>query len=583
MSEIRSDKITGIGLSEAQVSALRMENLGVWCAVNSFKVDHKPFTFNNRKFLKKIYLSTNPNITVRKCTQVGLTIWMILKVLHKLRYAEHTGRKIARKGGFYFPVFDSVSKFSKDRLRPLIYEIKEFSEQLSSPPSIDLVQFGSSSLYLSYTGGVASMDSTPMDILCLDEVRLMEASTINQLEERLSGCDDPSLYKISTAGYPNDAIDKSFIMGTQNTWHTKCLCSDGVILSNVFPNCVGSRSNTKSGRPEYFYYCPKCKKENLDPQDGDYVVHNPDSEYDSFHIHQMLSSSRSAKQIWERYITTDNPKEFYNATLGKPYVDEENVGVTDEELQACVNTDISWGSDDKNTCMGVDQRSGNLHVIIAKLVNNKRRLIHVEIIDNQAELYKVDGNVITPFKHLYSLMTKYDVDLCVLDALPNANEAKDFARAFPGRVFLSYYKDSQDMVRWTDRSARSKQGEKAHSRRSSEDLKFKWVVLLDRYKCIDYALQQWVDRRVECPHPKGLVQNIKDEKTGNYGPEFICDKVFFLHLKSVIRELSQSKSDPTNYRYKWNYLGLDPHLTHAWAYCVVAMERRKKAFSFEFL
>ena len=79
-----------------------------------------------------------------------------------------------------------------------------------------------------------------MDILCLDEVRLMHPATINQLEERLSGCIDPSLYKISTAGYPNDAIDKSFMMGDQRYWHTKCLCPDGLILADHFPECLGT-------------------------------------------------------------------------------------------------------------------------------------------------------------------------------------------------------------------------------------------------------------------------------------------------------------------------------------------------------
>lgn len=570
------------GLSEPELDALRRENLGVWCAVNDFKVDHKPFTFKGRKFLKDIYLCNNPNISVRKCTQVGLTIWMILKVLHRLRFSEEVGRKIARKAGFYFPVFDSVAKFSKDRLRPLLYNIPEFKERMSGPPSIDLCQFGNSSLYLSYTGGVASMDSTPMDILCLDEVRLMQTSTINQLEERLSGCMDPSLYKISTAGYPNDAIDKSFMMGDQRYWHTNCKCPDGIILPDHFPNCVGQRRNLKSGKPEYFYVCPKCGKEDLEPQDGQYVTHNPQSDYASFHIHQMLSPSRPAKAIWERYITTDNPKEFYNATLGKPYVDEDNIGVTNDELLGCVNTDLSWSTDVNNTCMGVDQRSGNLHVVVAKIVDNKKRLLHIEVVDNQAKRYKESGKVVTPFKRLYQMMTDFDVDLCVLDALPNANEAKDFARAFPGRVFLSYYKESADMVRWSDKKS-GKASEKPHNRKSSEDLKFKWVVLLDRYKSIDYALRQWIDRRVECPNPRGLMQEIRNTKTGGYEPAFVCEDEFFKHLKAVVRELVQNKNDPTNYRYRWNYLGLDPHLLHAWSYCCVALERKKKKFSFEFV
>ena len=572
-----------LGLSKKQLEALRMENLGVWCAVNEFNVDHKPFTFKGRKFLKDIYLCDNPVISVRKCTQVGLTIWMILKVLHQLRYCQSIGRKIARKGGFYFPVFDSVSKFSKDRLRPLIYGIPEFKETMTGSPSIDLVQFGNSSLYLSYTGGVASMDSTPMDILCLDEVRLMHPATINQLEERLSGCLDPSLYKISTAGYPNDAIDKSFMMGDQRYWHTKCLCPDGLILADHFPGCVGQRSNIKSGRPEFFYRCPKCGKEDLEPQDGQYVTHNPQSEYASFHVHQMLSPAKTAKNIWERYMTTDNPKEFWNATLGKPYVDEDNIGVTDDELNGCINTDVSWGGKVTNTCMGVDQRSGNMHVIIAKMVDNKKRLVHIEVVDNQLDKYKENGKIVTPFKRLYSLMQEFDVDLCVLDALPNANEAKDFARAFPKRVFLSYYKESTDMVRWSDKKSGGKQSEKPHSRRSSEDLKFKWVVFLDRYKSIDYCLRQWVDRRVECPNPRGLIQEVRNAKTGAYEPCFVCEDEFFKHLKAIVRELVQNKHDPTNYRYKWNYLGLDPHLLHAWNYCCVALERKKRSFAFDFV
>lgn len=568
------------GLTQPQIDALRMENLGAWCAINKFKVDHRPFTFHNRAFLKSIYLCNNPRISVRKCTQVGLTIWMILKVLHRLRYAEHVRSKLPMKGGFYFPVFDSVAKFSKDRLRPLIYEIPEFKENISSTPSIDLVQFGSSSLYLSYTGGVATMDSTPMDILCMDEVRLMAPPTINQLEERLSGSPHPELYKISTAGYPNDAIDKAFMFGTQNTWHTTCNCSDGVILSDIFPECVGQRTNLKSGKPEYFYLCPTCKKEDLVAQEGRYIEHNPTSDHASFHIHQMLSATRNAKQIWERYITTDNPKEFYNATLGRPYVDESNIGATESELEACVNTDISWGSDMTNTCMGVDQRSGDLHVVIAKNINNKKRLIHVEVVDNKSSKYKVEGEIVTPFKRLYALMTEYDVDLCVLDALPNANEAKDFARAFPGRVFLAYYRSSQDMVKWSDMNTRAAA---SAGRKNSEDLKFKWVVFLDRYKSIDYALRQWVNRRVECPNPKGLMQEIRNPKTGAYDPEFVCRDQLFLHLRSICRELVQNKNDPTNYRYRWTYLGLDPHLLHSWNYLCVALERRKRAFNFEFI
>ena len=569
-------------ISPSELEALRLENLGVWCALNTFKVDHRPFTFSGRKYLKDIYLCNNPFINVRKCTQVGLTIWMVLKVLHKLRYSEFVGKKLAKKAGFYFPVHDSVAKFSKDRLAPLVANIPEFSEVMTDAGSIELKQFGNSSLYMSYMGGTATKDSTPLDIIFLDETRLMDISEINQVEERLSGSMDPEIYKISTAGLPNDAIDKAFLQGTQQFWHTKCNCADGVILSDVFPDCIGTRRK-KGGVVEHFYRCPRCGIEDLDPQDGDYRAHNPGSHIDSFHIHHMLSPTKSAKIVWERYVTTDNMKEFYNAVLGKPYVDEENIGLTEDELQGCVNSDLTWDSDTQNTCMGVDQRSGELHIVVLKPDGVKKKVIHLEVVDNQCERYREAGKIVSPFKRLYSLMHEYDVDVCVLDALPNANEAKDFAAQFPGRVFLSYYKEGQDVARWSDKNPRSKSGESAALRRSKDSLKFKWVVFLDRYKAIEYALKHWRDRIVECPNPRGLVQEIRDDKTGTYGPEFVCEGVFFKHMVGVVREVVQSKLNSGRYRYRWNNLSLDPHFLHAFTYALVASERTKKKFSFTFI
>jgi len=76
---------------------------------------------------------------------------------------------------------------------------------------------------------------------------------------------------------------------------------------------------------------------------------------------------------------------------------------------------------------------------------------------------------------------------------------------------------------------------------------------------------------------------VRDPKTGVYQPEHVCERIFFIHLKAVVRELVQSKIDGNSVRYRWRNLGLDPHFLHAWNYCCLAMERRKKVFGFSFL
>ena len=164
---------------------------------------------------------------------------------------------------------------------------------------------------------------------------------------------------------------------------------------------------------------------------------------------------------------------------------------------------------------------------MVKIEGGKKRLIHLEVVDNYCERYREAGKIVSPFKRLYSLMHEYDVDMCVLDALPNANEAKEFAAEFPGRVFLSYYKESQELARWSDKNTKSKNPEPPSLRRSKDALKFKWVVFLDRYKAIEYALKHWRDRAIECPSPRGLVQEIRDDKSGTYAPEFVCEGMFF--------------------------------------------------------
>ena len=58
---------------------------------------------------------------------------------------------------------------------------------------------------------------------------------------------------------------------------------------------------------------------------------------------------------------------------------------------------------------------------------------------------------------------------------------------------------------------------------------------------------------------------------------------FFKHMTAVVRELVQSKLNPGRYRYRWNNLGLDPHFLHAFTYALIATERKKKVFNFDFI
>jgi hypothetical protein len=169
-------------------------------------------------------------------------------------------------------------------------------------------------------------------------------------------------------------------------------------------------------------------------------------------------------------------------------------------------------------------------------------------------------------------MREFDVGLCVCDAMPNHNESHEFARAFPGRVYLSYYTDGgKDMVKWADKVKM-----KESIRKGSPDIKLKWQVDLHRYMTLDQALRCWNERDVSMPHPDGCTQIMKNEETGRYEVQSPA-RLLWTHLTSLVREIEAvGDEDEGKTKMKYIYVNRDPHFAHAWNYCNVALGRLKK-------
>lgn len=557
--------------SSDQVAMLMRENFALWAQYAGIEVDQRKFDFDDHRYLLPIYLNTAKEMAWMKSAQMGATIYEVLRLLWFCRYD-------MVKAALYFPTSDGVSKLAKDRLNPMINSNPELRHAVNTADDalglkqIENVHGKKSSLYMLYLGGTASKDSVPLDVLGFDEVRLCNADDIDQALERVSHSRHKHRMYVSTAGYPDQDIHKRFLRGTQMYWHVRCNCTDGFIPSEVFPDCI---IDTDKG---VFLRCPRCKMIIQDPQNGAYVEHNPGADYPSYHISQLISRFISPKEIWDHYLQSTNKKEFFNAKLGKPFVDEENMPVNDDVLESCVNTDLQWliyaGRNDRRRCaMGVDQHGQNVYVVILKPgPDGKKRVAHLEIVDTDNPRYREAGKAVSPFKRLYELMKEFDVGMCVIDAMPNYNEAAQFARDFHGRVFVAWYagEHQKDMVLWYDRPR-----DKENIKRGSKNLKLKWQVLLNRYTSIDFALNEFVERNVEMPHPDALVQTVRSEK-GRFEAENICRTRYWLHLKSVVRQKTWINEQVGTYRMEWAYLGRDPHFTHATNYANIAVERLKR-------
>lgn len=574
-------------ISIEDLSSLGQDSLPIWALSSGIEVDNNPVDFDHHRYLLPIYMDHKERehtITWLKGAQLGATAYQLLRALWWLEH--HQGRK----AGFYFPTNDGVQNLSKDRLGPMIDSCPSIKAISSDSGKLNLKNIGKSSFYLYHLGGVASKDSVPMDYLVFDEVRLVSPKDIDQTLHRIAHSPYKMKTFMSTAGAPNADIHARFLRGTQLRWRAKCGCPDGMSPALTFPDCIVTDDSKRPG--EVYIRCPKCRYTIHNPQNGRYIAGNPGADHNSYAVSQLCSHFRSTGDIWEEYTTTTNKEEFYNAALGVPYIDAANRGVTLSELQEAVNPEIKWAANETKkerkatkTSMGIDQGGRYNYVVIADINpdGSRKRIRHLEVIESTNPEYFKHSGPVSPFVRCEELMEEYNVGICVVDGMPNVNEALAFAQKFPRKVFLASYSNSMEAAEWHDKGK-----VKASVAKAGPLLRFKYRVTMGRFASLSMGLAAWRDGNVEIPpidHLRQMIISVTQEHKGKLRPEATGDRLF-LHLPRLIKrwkELDEATGEGT---WRWEYAGgaaNDPHFAHAWNYCNVGLERLRRHVRFSFL
>ncbi len=561
-------------ISLDSVKSLSDQSFALWAVTSGATVDGHKVDFDKHRYLLPIYMDNSKEIAWIKAAQLGATVYMLLRSVWWLTVNQ------GRKAGLYFPNKEMVEMLSQDRLNPMLKSIPDVWNLIQDTEDqanrMTMKKIGASTFYLFHLGGKASKDSVPLDFVTFDEVRLCNSQDIDQALERISHSSHKYKIFMSTAGLPNNDIHARFLQGSQHVWRVKCGCSDGCDLPSTWPECVVEHPSKG-----LYLRCPKCGWEIKDTQNGRYVPMNESASFHSYRASQLNSKFISLREIWDSYLRTTNMKEFYNAKLGLPYIDEENQPIKQEHLDAAVDPSLPWAEPfhvQGTTAMGIDQGAGYCFAIIADIHEGKKRIRHVELIESDNPNYRdIQGGKLSPFVRLRELMQEYNVRVCVCDAMPNANDSLAFAQDFPGRVWLAFYtQGGTSPVQWKDRIKTPPAVQKA-----GPFLKFKYIAFLNRYLSMDAGLNAWVLGDVVTPEPRALIQTARGENSGRWEPEHPLERVH-AHLKRLVRQFNVTNEETGEGKMVWVYAGKDPHLAHAWNYTNIALERLKRQVSFVF-
>lgn len=558
-----------------------------WCehlAADGLKVDGKPFKLDDRPALRKIYeaIPSTPEeardgmLICMKATQLGLTVWEVLANIYMACKWEPISI------GMFMPSQSTAIHKSEHRFMRMVRSAPELYRLLTTGRSVDgkdekvgegnvlTRKIGESLLLFLWTTGKVTTESIPMDVVTLDEVQEMALDHIDKVRARTGDSHIQFTLMLSTANMPDLDIHFWYQEGTQEVWHTKCEhCGELSDLSDpagIFPDkSIGYNTGQWPGAPmnEYIWTCPKCGGWIKDPQQGDLIVTNPGAnpKIRSFLLPRTISpkmTPRKMAESWARAKTGDQKKSFYNRTLGRPYIDADQLPVTMAHClaaaEAGAKAGVRWKQTARHTYMGIDQMGGfNAVIIKERMPDGRQAVVHVEAVFNN-----------DPFERCSELMDQYGVEVCVVEQLPNVNDARRFMNRHPGRVFLAGYADLRDdQMTWGDDLSKS-------DKRTSEEDRSRYTVTLNQYKCMQTALFRIRDGACLFPDPNALEQDVLEGGIAKRIP-ILRDWVWYHFTKTAL--VVELKDDERKARAKVLKVGIDPHYSFANMLCDVAWAR----------
>jgi len=479
------------------------------------------YSFLNHPWCEEIHNSLSTFNTTMKAAQMGMTEIAINRAFFTVDVLKNDVL-------YVLPTAINASDFAKSRFNTALSYSDYLSNIFTDTNTIGLKQAGGVNLYIRGSRGDSNLKSIPVAVLILDELDEMDEKQIWLALERLSGHVDKSVWSISTPTLPQVGIHKMFLQGTQEHYMFKCpMC--GAQTELTYPDCLEilGEAITDPLVKKSFLKCKECKgrldhetkSEWLSKKNALWVpTEKVDEDHRSFYVNQLYSHAMTPGEIAMAYFRGVGDEaamvEFHNSKLGQPYIPDGGQ-VTDEELANSIRrytkNDQRPIGGNRLITMGVDQGT-ILHCVVVEYM-----LTGSGSYDINAETYakvlwegKRDGG---DFTQLDRLMKEWQVQACVIDAEPQINDARRFARRFPGYVWLCRYR----------RGVTGKELQESDADGGAP------MLTVDRTNWFDASMGRFHSERVTLPadlslefkeNVKNLVRTYKRDELGNSQAEY---------------------------------------------------------------
>lgn len=481
------------------------QKCSLWAFDNIKNEKGLPLEFQNHGFLIDIYDDWTPIQVVRKASQVGFSTMEIIK---SFRLAATKDFNII----YTLPTFSDVGQFVPSKVNALISTNPIFQQWTADKDTVLQKKVGNGFIYYrgTFSSGKEKMESAvgimfSSDLNIHDECDRSDQAILEQYESRLEASKFAGKWYFSNPTSPHTASQKIWELSDQKHWFVKCSHCGKWQYLDYWKNVINDK-----------FLCQYCKGEitDQDRMNGQWVKKYNDRKISGYWIPHLICPWISAQKIAEQE-RTKTKQYFYNFVLGLPYIGSDVVVNQDVILKAIDLTTLNLK---EHNILGVDQGLKKHWVLM-----NAQGIFDIGVTDK--------------WEDIEQLIKLYDVELCIIDALPDLTEPRKLRDKYPGKIWLNYFKKEvrkADYISWDY---------KTHT------------VFSDRTKIIQNTIDKFVNRELRI--------QMRPDELGEYIKHWSAlYKIVEKDTLGIERDL-------------WESVGSD-HFVFATLYAIIGMEKAER-------
>ena len=388
-------------------------------------------SFADRPYMIELYRDKSREMVIKKSVQCGVSEYLIVDMLDNAERGLST---------FYvLPTYSLRNTFVANRIDRLFKNVRYYGNQMGDAQgdadSASMKHYAKAALKFVGSNTPNEFKEFPADVLVIDEYDECDADNIAKAPDRIKASEHRIKKFVGNPTFEDFGIDAEYKLSDQKEWVVKCDSCGQYQKLDFFKQVVNETSENvyelrdkewaKGCGRDIHCFCLHCEKPfNRLNRDAHWERQNPSSDISGYHFTRMMQSNTTIEELYTTFVKAQsNPSKmqaFFNSDLGEPYR-ASNVALSEFLLEKCVHKGYYMPQTARECVMGVDVGSV-LHVKISIVEDGKRKAAFIATVPR--------------FEDIDHLIGLFNVQICVIDALPETHKAKELRDRHPGVVWL---------------------------------------------------------------------------------------------------------------------------------------------------